>query len=303
MIDTAVIKVKAGKGGDGKVSFRREKYIPKGGPDGGDGGDGGNVYLITDHNMATLLDFKSKPTYEGQNGEAGGSVQMSGAKGEDLYIKVPEGTLVYEILPDRKILLVDMVAQEDESQKVFLLARGGKGGKGNTRFKSSTNRTPIQFTKGTLGDEKDIQLEVKLVADIGLVGKPNAGKSTLINKLTNANAKTASYPFTTLTPNLGTALLKSGQNVIIADIPGLIEGASSGKGLGDDFLRHIERTRVICHVIDPLDGVVFDPDSYDDGKDFSKIVASNAVGCYKTIRQELSEYESDLTSKPELVVV
>jgi len=279
MIDIATIKIKAGDGGNGKVSFRRAKFIPKGGPDGGDGGKGGDVRFVATTNLATLRDFKSKPKYNAQRGENGMGKQMGGVNGEDLRIKVPVGTLLYEIKDHQKLLIVDM----DVDKKEVLLARGGVGGKGNCHFKSSTNRTPVQYTEGTSGEERELLLEIKLVADVGLIGLPNAGKSTLINYLTNANAKVASYPFTTLVPNLGTMVLKNGQKIIISDIPGLIEGATDGKGLGDEFLRHIERTRVLVHLIGSFD--------------------NDIVIIYDTIQKELKNYKVDLSQKPQLVVI
>jgi GTPase len=296
MIDKVSIKVKAGDGGDGTVSFRREKYIPKGGPDGGDGGKGGNVFFVVDHNMATLLDFRAKPRYEAQPGQKGGKKNMTGYDGEDLEIKVPVGTLIYEVTERGDLLVGDMVGDEQKpNSSRLLIAKGGKGGKGNTRFKSSTNQTPLQFTPGIKGEEKDIILEIKLVADIGIIGLPNAGKSTLINQLTNAQAKIANYPFTTLSPNLGPMRLKDGNSVILADIPGLIEGASAGKGLGDDFLRHIERTRVLLHVVDPL---------YNLGQgELEDNISQNTLAAYEVIRNELALHGTNLVDKPEIVVI
>lgn len=280
MIDTAVIKVKAGNGGDGHVSFRREKFIPRGGPDGGDGGKGGDVYFVADENLNTLIDFHSRPLYEGQPGQEGGKKKFSGKYGDDLIIRVPTGTLIYDIREDNKELLVeDLVTHEQK----FLIAKGGRGGLGNDHFKSSTNQTPRQYTPGVQGEEKTIRLEVKLVADVGIIGLPNAGKSTLLNILTNATAKVANYPFTTLSPNLGTYKLKNGQTIVLSDIPGLIEGASAGKGLGDDFLRHIERTRMIVHMIDGF--------------------TENVLEAYDVIRKELQEYGKKLIDKYEVVVI
>ncbi|MFZ5424204.1 MAG: GTPase ObgE [Patescibacteria group bacterium] len=287
LIDTAIIEVTAGKGGDGKVSFRREKYIPRGGPDGGDGGNGGNVYFVADHNMATLMDFRAKPKYKAEEGGEGGKKKRHGKSGDDLIIKLPVGTLIYEVRENgEEVLVGDLVMHE----QTLLIAEGGRGGKGNERFKSSTNRTPTQFTKGKEGQRKTIRLEIKLIADIGLVGMPNAGKSTLVNHLTSSNAKTASYPFTTIHPNLGLWKLKSGKSVIVADIPGLIEGASEGKGLGDDFLRHIERTRMLIHMIDPL--AISEKD-----------LVMNALESYRIIRKELGDYDADLQKKKEIVVI
>jgi GTP-binding protein len=280
MIDTAKIKVKAGNGGDGKVSFRHEKYIPKGGPDGGDGGKGGSVIIVADHNMATLIDFHAKPVFAGENGQAGGSRKMSGSNGEDLIVKVPVGTLIYEETPNGKRLIEDFV----EAGQTMIVARGGVGGKGNFRFRSSRNQTPNQYTPGEPGEEKTVTLEVKLMADIGLIGLPNAGKSTLVNQLTHANAKVANYPFTTLEPNLGVLTFKDGKSVVVADIPGLIEGASSGKGLGDEFLRHVERTRVLVHLIDAYEN-------------------EDALKAYRVIRGELESYSPDLAEKPEIIVI
>lgn len=284
-VDIAKIQVKAGNGGDGHVSFRREKNIAKGGPDGGDGGNGGNVVLLADNNLATLMDFRTRPFYEAQKGQPGGKKHMNGAAGEDLEIKVPVGTLVYEIREDEEILVGDL----NTFGSKLLIAVGGSGGIGNSRFKSSTNQAPRQFIPGGDGEFKTLKLEIKLLADVGLIGLPNAGKSTLINQLTRAHAQVGSYPFTTLVPNLGVCVLADGQEIIIADIPGLIEGASQGKGLGDAFLRHVERTRILVHVIDgfSLEG------------DF----VSMALSSYETIRNELAAYSSRLSEKREIVVL
>ena len=290
MIDLVKIKLRAGNGGDGKVSFFREKGTPKGGPDGGDGGDGGSVFFVANRNMATLRDFRAKEMYAGEDGGFGGKLKMYGADGKDYRISVPLGTLVYELKEGREVLVADM----DTDGKEFLIARGGIGGRGNFRFRSSTNQTPVQYTPGTLGEQKEIKLEVKLVADVGLIGLPNAGKSTLLNKLTHANVKVANYPFTTLSPNLGVMELENGENIIISDIPGLIEGASEGKGLGDEFLRHVERTRVLVHLIDPLEG-------YSDGGGLD--LAENALSNYRKIRKELEVYGKGLIDKPELVII
>lgn len=293
MIDTALITVKAGSGGDGRVSFRREKYVPKGGPDGGNGGKGGDVYFEADPSLATLMDFRSKVDYRALDGEEGGKKLMQGASSKDLIIKVPVGTLVYELKDSGEDLVADLTMP---GQK-FLIARGGRGGKGNATFKSSINQAPRQFTKGEKGDYKKIKLEVKLIADVGLVGFPNAGKSTLINSLAGINVKVANYLFTTLKPNLGVVNLKNGDTAIIADIPGLIEGASKGRGLGDDFLKHIERTRIIIHVIDPTNNLY----NYS-----SDLLVSNSLSQYRIIRRELMNYKSRLTSlseKKEIIAI
>lgn len=284
-IDQAKITVRAGKGGDGIVSFRREKYINKGGPDGGDGGDGGDVYLMADANLSTLLDFQQKKLFIGNDGVRGGSKKMTGAGGEDVVIPVPVGTLVYE----EDALITDL---KEHGQKV-LVARGGDGGKGNTRFRSSTNQVPREAMSGEPGEEKDIVLELKLMADVGLIGFPNAGKSTLLSVLTNARPEIGGYRFTTLVPNLGVLRLRDTE-IVIADIPGLIEGAAEGKGLGDDFLRHVERTRVLVHLIDPTSAA----------QELASTVSLDTVKkAYHTIREELGDYSEKLLEKPELVVI
>lgn len=287
LIDVAQIKVKAGNGGDGQVSFRREKFIPKGGPDGGDGGKGGDVYIVSDNNMATLMDFKSKNIFEATPGFIGGKKKMSGANGDDLYIKVPVGTLIYELKNGQEILVSDL----DTTQTQFLVARGGRGGKGNWRFRSSTNQTPTQYTEGARGETKTIKLEIKLVADIGLVGVPNAGKSTLLNLLTRSNAKVGDYPFTTLSPNLGILELPTLGHMVIADIPGLIEGAAEGKGLGDQFLRHVERTRMLLFIIDPLFDIK--EDDY----------VTSSLNSYEMLRNELQQYNEKVVQKPALTII
>jgi len=304
LIDTAEIKVKAGNGGNGHVSFRRAKFIPKGGPDGGDGGDGGDVHLIAVHNLVTLRDFRTRPSYEAKNGAEGGKKKCIGIDGEDLCIKLPVGTLVYEIRKNsnshqkEEILVGDLV----EDGQDLLICRGGSGGKGNLRFKSSTNQTPMQYTEGTEGESKELRLEIKVIADIGLVGLPNAGKSTLINQLTSAKAKIGSYPFTTLAPNLG-VLKMDDRAFILADIPGLIEGASKGKGLGDDFLRHVERTRLLVHVIDPLGESGFAPFLDESAMSTEKFLTESAWKAYTTIRRELEDYSGALTLKKEIIVI
>lgn len=302
LIDTAKIQIHAGDGGDGHVSFRRAKFVPKGGPDGGDGGDGGDVYLVADPNMVTLRDFRTKPKYEAGDGKEGGKRKKSGKDGEDLYISVPVGTLVYENRDGDEVLIGDLV----ERGQTLLVAHGGIGGKGNWRFKSSTNQAPRQFTEGTEGESKELRFEIKMIADIGLIGMPNAGKSTLINQLTASRAKTASYPFTTLSPNLGVWKISAEESILIADIPGLIEGASEGKGLGDDFLRHVERTRLLVHVIDPFGeefGSAFSADNSGSVVGDVSELAESAWENYKIIRGELTDYSEELAQKEEIVVV
>jgi len=298
MIDTVNNKIKSGKRGDGRVSFLREKYKPKGGPDGGDGGRGGDVILVADENYHTLRDFRSKPNLEAQKGEAGKMNNMFGKAGEDLIIKIPVGTLVYELRNEEEVLVGDFV-RHDQS---MVVAKGGVGGKGNFRFRSSMNQTPTQFTYGGPAVIKELKLEIKLVADVGIIGLPNAGKSTLINQLTKAAAKIGNYPFTTLEPNLGVAIVNN-RRIVFADIPGLIEGASEGKGLGDEFLRHVERNKVLLHLIDPTF------DAVNNGLiDFSldENILNNVVINYEIIRNELKNFKSkyvDLSFKKEIVVI
>jgi GTP-binding protein len=287
MVDVAKITIKAGKGGDGVVHFHREKYVPRGGPDGGDGGDGGDVYLVTNDNMSTLLDYRTKILYKAEEGGPGEKNKRHGANGEDLYLEVPVGTLVKVISKAQKepMLIADM---NQKGQK-FLIAKGGIGGKGNFQFRSSVNQVPLKATTGEPGEEREVILEIKLIADVGLVGLPNAGKSTLLNALTRANAKVGNYPFTTIEPNLGVMNVEGRSidghlaTLVLADLPGLIEGASQGKGLGDEFLRHIERTRLIVHLIDP---------TFEDPKK-----------SYETIRNELVSYSDSLGKKAEIIVV
>jgi len=248
-IDEAVIQVRAGKGGNGIVSFRREKYIPMGGPDGGDGGDGGSVYVIGSHDLNTLSDFRHRRKYVAENGRTGQSRNKTGRKGEDIIIPVPLGTVIKTL--DQGELIADVSSTEEP----VLIARGGFHGLGNTRYKSSTNRAPRQCSEGTEGEVFDLQLELKVLADVGLLGLPNAGKSTFIRSVSAARPKVANYPFTTLHPNLGVVSVAAHRSFVIADIPGLIEGASEGVGLGVRFLKHLQRTRLLLHIIDvaPLD--------------------------------------------------
>ncbi len=249
-VDEAEIKVEAGKGGNGCLSFRREKYIEKGGPDGGDGGDGGCVFLQADASLNTLVDFRFQPRYRAQPGQPGQGRNCTGRGGEDLLVKVPVGTSVIDI--DTEELIADL---ETVDQRV-MVAKGGFHGLGNTRFKSSTNRAPRQTTEGTAGEMRTLQLQLRLVADVGLLGLPNAGKSTFIRSVSAARPKVADYPFTTLVPNLGVVSLGLERSFVMADIPGLIEGASEGAGLGFRFLKHLSRTRLLLHLIDalPVDG-------------------------------------------------
>ncbi|MHC4298574.1 MAG: GTPase ObgE [Planctomycetota bacterium] len=278
-IDQAKIWVKAGDGGHGCVSFRREKFIPKGGPDGGDAGDGGDVYFQAVENLDTLIDFAGKHHWQAKRGEQGSSNNKHGANGEDLIIKVPPGTLIYDT--DLDLLLKDL----SEIDLKVRVCRGGRGGRGNKSFASATNQTPRNATPGKPGQERNIRLELKLIADVGLVGMPNAGKSTLISRCSAARPKIADYPFTTLEPVLGIIELSDFRRFVMADIPGLIEGAHAGAGLGHDFLKHIERTTLLVHILDvmPTDGA--DP-------------AEN----YKAIRSELEQHSKALARKSEIIV-
>ena len=273
-VDTAKIFVQAGRGGNGAVSFRRELYIEKGGPDGGDGGKGGNVIFRATKDLNTLLNFRYKPEIKAKNGENGSKRNKTGKSGEDLIVKVPVGTLVKR---DREIL-ADLKFDGEEA----IIARGGDGGFGNAHFKSSVRQTPRVAELGEAGETFEADLELKLLADIGLVGFPNAGKSTFLSVVSNARPEIANYAFTTLTPNLGVAEI-DGFNLLIADIPGLIEGASEGKGLGDAFLRHVERTSVLLHLID--------------------IYEENPDEQYRIIREELKKYQPELLDRPEIVAL
>jgi GTP-binding protein len=249
-VDEATIAVFAGNGGNGCMSFRREKFIPKGGPDGGDGGDGGSVYLEGDGNLNTLIDYRYQPKYRAQHGGSGRGQNRTGAKGEDMILKVPVGTSVHDIETDE--LLGDITA---EGQRL-MIAQGGFHGLGNTRYKSSVNRAPRQTSTGSEGEHRDLKLELKVLADVGLLGLPNAGKSTFIRAVSSATPKVADYPFTTLVPNLGVVKVQAHRSFVIADIPGLIGGASEGAGLGIRFLKHLTRCRILLHLVDvaPLDG-------------------------------------------------
>jgi GTP-binding protein len=249
-VDEATITVEAGKGGNGCLSFRREKYIPKGGPDGGDGGDGGSIILEANDSINTLIDYRYQRHYRAQSGESGRGRNCTGAKGEDLVLQVPVGTTVFDI--DTQEVLGDLT----EVGGRLVIAQGGFHGLGNTRFKSSTNRAPRQTTKGSEGEARTVRLELKVLADVGLLGLPNAGKSTLIRSISAAKPKVANYPFTTLVPNLGVVRVEEHRSFVVADIPGLIKGAAEGAGLGIRFLKHLVRTRLLLHVVDmaPFDG-------------------------------------------------
>ena len=278
-IDEAKIQVKAGDGGNGCLGFRREKFVPKGGPDGGDGGRGGSVYFQAVENLDTLLDFTGKHHWQAKNGTDGQGSNKHGASGRDLIIKVPPGTLIYDT--DLGLLLKDL----NKVGAKVCVCRGGKGGRGNKSFATSINQAPRTTTRGKEGQERNIRLELKLIADVGLVGMPNAGKSTLISRCSAARPKIADYPFTTIEPVLGIVELSDFRRFVMADIPGLIEGAHGGAGLGTDFLKHIERTTIIAHILDimPTDG-------------------SNPVENYYAIRRELEQYSKVLAQKQEVII-
>lgn len=278
-IDVAKIELKAGKGGDGSVAFRREKYEPSGGPAGGDGGDGGSIIIVADKDIKTLMDYSYKSIYKAENGGDGRNKKQFGKKGEDLILKVPVGTLIKDY--DTDTVIYDVKHDKEE----FVICKGGKGGKGNVHFKSSIRQAPRFAEPGTKGEEKIIKLELKLLADVGLIGLPNVGKSTLLSIMSNARPKIANYHFTTLEPNLG--VCKVGEkSFVLADIPGLIEGASEGLGLGHDFLKHIERTKILVHVLD-----------------ISGSEGRNPIEDFELINSELSSYNIKLNDKKMLVVL
>jgi GTP-binding protein len=279
-IDEANIHVKAGDGGNGCVSFRREKFIPKGGPDGGDGGHGGDVIITADRHFRTLLDFRYKKNYEAERGAHGEGKRKSGKDGETLTVKVPCGTHILDA--ESGELIIDLV---NDGEKI-VIAKGGDGGYGNDHFKSSTNQAPRKALPGWPGEEKNLRLELKLLADVGLVGCPNAGKSSLLSRISAAHPKIAAYPFTTKEPNLGIVKVDEFENFVAADIPGLLEGAHKGVGLGDKFLKHIERTRILVHIIDAA-GV--------DGR--------RPLDDYHTINNELSSYSPKLAKLPQIVAL
>ena len=275
-VDEATIKVEAGKGGNGIVSFRREKYIELGGPDGGDGGDGGSVYLIGDVNLNTLVDFRYSRQYKAENGGTGGRRRMTGHGGDDLYIKVPLGTSVYD--EDTEELIGDVTV----AGQTLCVAQGGFHGIGNVRYKSSTNRAPRQAKPGTPGEARTLKLEMKVLADVGLLGLPNAGKSTLISSVSGARPKVANYPFTTLHPNLGVVSVDVSRSFVMADIPGIIEGAAEGAGLGIQFLKHVSRTRLLLHLVD-----IAPPDETEDPLEAIRVIEKEMLN----FSPELANYE------------
>ncbi|HEX6003341.1 MAG TPA: GTPase ObgE [Burkholderiales bacterium] len=280
-IDEATIEVHAGKGGDGVASFRREKFVPRGGPDGGDGGRGGSIYAIADRNINTLIDYRYARIHRAKNGEKGQGSDCYGRSAPDIELRMPVGTVVSDL--DSGELIADL----DHDGERALLAKGGKGGLGNLHFKSSTNRAPRQFTVGEPGESRKLKLELKVLADVGLLGMPNAGKSTLIRAVSAARPKVADYPFTTLHPNLGVVRVDESRSFVIADIPGLIEGAAEGAGLGHQFLRHLARTRLLLHLVDiaPLEG------------------GADPVRDAKAIVRELRKYDETLYRKPRWLVL
>lgn len=279
-VDRVTIDVRGGRGGDGCVSFRREKYVPRGGPDGGDGGRGGHVILRAAAGVDSLAALAHRKMWHAANGQRGSGSNCHGRNADDLVILVPPGTVVYDA--EQGFILKDLAHEGDE----FIAARGGKGGYGNNHFKSATNRTPRQWTPGEEGEHRILTLELKVIADVGLIGKPNAGKSTLLSRLTRARPEIADYPFTTKHPNLGQVLVDSRRSFVMADIPGLIEGAHLGVGLGHEFLRHIERSGVLVHLVEPLPMDETDP-----------------VENYLAIRRELGLYKPELLERPEIVTV
>ena len=279
-VDEVKIKVEAGSGGKGCLSFRREKFIPRGGPDGGDGGDGGSIYLEVNSNLNTLVDFRYKRQFKAQNGQVGMGSNCTGKKGDDLIIEVPLGTMVFDAETN------EMLGDISGNSTRLLVAQGGFHGIGNTRYKSSINRAPTQTSSGTLGEARMLRLELRVLADVGLLGLPNAGKSTLIRSVSSATPKVADYPFTTLYPNLGVVSVSPLKSFVMADIPGLIEGASEGAGLGHRFLKHLSRTSILLHIIDilPYDG-------------------EDPVVSAKVIINELGQYNPELLNKPRWLVI
>ncbi len=279
-VDRVTIQVEAGRGGDGCVSFRREKYVPRGGPDGGDGGDGGSVIIVAEPGVDSLAALSQKKHWRAENGERGGSSNCHGRNGADLTIHVPPGTLVLDAQAGH---VIKDLARAGES---VVAAHGGKGGKGNLRFKTATNRAPRQSTPGGTPESRLLTLELKVIADVGLIGKPNAGKSTLLSRLSRARPEIADYPFTTKYPNLGSVQLGADRSFVMADIPGLIEGAHEGAGLGHEFLRHIERAGILVHLVEPTPSDGSDP-----------------LENYRVVRGELEQYDVALSNRPEVVAV
>ena len=278
-VDEVRVTVQAGRGGNGICSFRREMFVPRGGPDGGDGGNGGDIIMTASHRLTTLLDLRYQNHYEAQDGKPGGGSNCTGRSADDVTIAVPVGTIVYD---DQS---KDILADFTEDGQTAVIAKGGRGGKGNSNFATSVNRVPTKCTPGSPGEERTLRLELKLLADVGLVGFPNAGKSTLISAISAARPKIADYPFTTLVPNLGVVRWGSDRSFVVADIPGLLEGAHEGKGLGVQFLRHIERTAFLLHLIDVSEWATEDPRH-----------------SFETLRQELAAYDQGLTTRPFAVV-
>ncbi len=276
-VDYAEIFIKAGNGGKGCISFRREKYVPKGGPDGGDGGNGGSVIVLSDPHMTTLLDFRYRKHYKAENGEQGMGALKHGRNGKDVLIKVPAGTIIRDL--DSGTILADITYKD----QTVVVASGGKGGRGNSHFKSATRQTPRKAQPGREGEARKLSLELKLLADVGIVGQPNVGKSTLLSRLSSARPKIADYPFTTLVPNLGMVRSGEHESFIMADIPGLIEGASEGKGLGIQFLRHIQRTKLLLYLLDST--------------------SEDIKGDYQTLKKEIKLFDPFLAKRPEVVVV
>ena len=279
-VDRVRIEIQGGRGGDGCCSFRREKYVPHGGPDGGDGGRGGDVIIVAKHGVNNLTAFAGQRYWKASNGFAGSGANKYGKDGKDLTLEVPPGTLIIDA--ERDFVLKDLVNDGDS----IIAAQGGRSGKGNLRFKTATNRAPREHTPGGQGEKRDLILELKVIADVGLVGKPNAGKSTLLSRLTRARPEIADYPFTTRHPNLGIVRVDSSRTFVMADIPGLIEGAHAGAGLGHEFLRHVERAGILVHLVEP-----------------APVDGTDPLENYRTIRTELEQYDATLKTRPEIVVV
>jgi GTP-binding protein len=285
-VDQALIHVKAGDGGKGVVAFRREKFVPKGGPSGGDGGEGGSVVLVVDEGLSTLLDFRYRREYKAASGENGSNKDKYGRGGEDLVLRVPPGTEVHDEATGERV--ADLHAHGER----FVLAKGGKGGRGNIHFATATDRAPRRAEPGLPGEERDVRLDLKLLADVGLLGFPNVGKSSLIARISAARPKIADYPFTTLVPNLGMVRLSGDRSFVVADIPGLIEGAHAGAGLGDRFLRHVERTRVLVHLLDASAGEAT-----------SATLDRSPLADFDAINRELALFDPELAERPQIVVL